>query len=88
MQIESQMVYRSLGEVYQQTGDFGESDRWYRMAIEVKPYDVTSHLTYARLLAKNVRQFIYIYIYVYMGARCMSRPSTSLHHIRDFTNGK
>jgi len=48
-----QMVYRSLGEVYQQTGDFGESDRWYRMAIEVKPYDVTSHLTYARLLAKN-----------------------------------
>ena len=48
------MVYNSLGESYQAMHDIHEGERWYRRALEIQPDDVASHLTYARLLAKNV----------------------------------
>jgi hypothetical protein len=48
------MVYNALGESYQAVGDIGQGERWYRMALEIQPDDVATHLTYARLLAKNV----------------------------------
>lgn len=54
-----QSVYQSLGEAYELTGDYHESERWFLKAVQQPDHHhhhlVSAHLTYARFLAKNVR---------------------------------
>ncbi|XP_044733446.1 protein O-mannosyl-transferase TMTC2-like [Chrysoperla carnea] len=49
-----QSVYNLLGETLTRLHQFEEAERWYQAALQVQPDHVPAHITYGKLLAKNV----------------------------------
>lgn len=49
-----QKVYNVLGETLAKMQRDEEAEKWYRAALEAEPDHVPAHITYGKLLAKNV----------------------------------
>lgn len=49
-----QSLYNMLGEAHYRLNEFAEAERWYKAALQAKPDHVPAHLTYGKMLAKNV----------------------------------
>lgn len=49
-----QNVLNLLGEAYQQMNESSRAEELFKTSIKVKPGEITTHLKYAKLLAKNV----------------------------------
>lgn len=49
-----QSVYNLLGETLSRLQQFDEAERWYQAALQAQPDHVPAHITYGKLLAKNV----------------------------------
>lgn len=49
-----QSVYNLLGETLSRLQQFEEAERWYQAALQAQPDHVPAHITYGKLLAKNV----------------------------------
>lgn len=49
-----QVLYNLLGDAYSQLKQTEEAEKWYKAALQAKPDHVPAHLTYGKLLAKNV----------------------------------
>lgn len=49
-----QSVYNLLGETLTRLHQFDEAERWYQAALQAQPDHVPAHITYGKLLAKNV----------------------------------
>ena len=48
------MLYNLLGESLGREGRHEEAELWFKAALSAKPDHVPAHLTYGKLLAKNV----------------------------------
>lgn len=53
-----QSVYNLLGETLTRLHQFEEAERWYQAALQVQPDHVPAHITYGKLLAKNVSNHV------------------------------
>lgn len=51
-----QILYNLLGEALSKLQQHDEAERWYKAALSAKPDHVPAHLTYGKLLAKNVSE--------------------------------
>lgn len=51
-----QSVFNVLGETLARLQQDEEAERWYQAALSAQPDHVPAHITYGKLLAKNVRQ--------------------------------
>lgn len=49
-----QILYNLLGETLARMKKYEEAELWYKKALKAKPDHVPTHLTYGKLLAKNV----------------------------------
>jgi tetratricopeptide (TPR) repeat protein len=49
-----QSLYNMLGEAHYRLKQYSEAERWYKAALQAKPDHVPAHLTYGKMLAKNV----------------------------------
>lgn len=49
-----QVLYNLLGDAYSQIKKTAQAEKWYKAALQAKPDHVPAHLTYGKLLAKNV----------------------------------
>ena len=61
----TQTAYNGLAEAYAALADDGRARHWRRMALDVQPDDVASHLTHARLLAKNVTTSFFFFFFFF-----------------------
>lgn len=52
-----QVLYNLLGESLTRLERHEEAERWFKAALSAKPDHVPAHLTYGKLLAKNVSTF-------------------------------
>lgn len=50
-----QSVFNVLGETLARLQQDEEAERWYQAALTAQPDHVPAHITYGKLLAKNVR---------------------------------
>jgi len=50
-----------LGEAYFKLDQLEEAEYWYKEALRVKPDHIPAHLTYAKLLARQVSFFCYFF---------------------------
>lgn len=55
-----QSVYNLLGETLSRLQQFEEAERWYQAALQVQPDHVPAHITYGKLLAKNVSTLLHL----------------------------
>jgi tetratricopeptide (TPR) repeat protein len=51
-------VYNALGEALYRTGEASEAEEWFKEALKKKPDHIPAHLTYGKMLARNVSQFL------------------------------
>lgn len=49
-----QSVFNVLGETLARLQQDEEAERWYQAALSAQPDHVPAHITYGKLLAKNV----------------------------------
>lgn len=49
-----QVLYNLLGDAYSLIKKTAQAEKWYKAALQAKPDHVPAHLTYGKLLAKNV----------------------------------
>jgi len=49
-----QVLYNLLGDAYLHLKRTSQAEKWYLAALQAKPDHVPAHLTYGKLLAKNV----------------------------------
>lgn len=52
-----QSVFNVLGETLARLQQDEEAERWYQAALTAQPDHVPAHITYGKLLAKNVMYF-------------------------------
>ena len=46
-----------MGEALYRTGEASEAEEWFKEALKKKPDHIPAHLTYGKMLARNVSQF-------------------------------
>ncbi|KDR21828.1 hypothetical protein L798_03526, partial [Zootermopsis nevadensis] len=51
-----QSLFNMLGEAYSRLGRDAEAEPWFRASLSVRPDHVPAHLTYGKLLARNVSE--------------------------------
>lgn len=49
-----QSVYNAMGEALYRTGEASEAEQWFKEALKTKPDHIPAHLTYGKMLARNV----------------------------------
>lgn len=58
-----QSVFNVLGETLARLHQDEEAERWYQAALNAQPDHVPAHITYGKLLAKNVsKKLIFLYV--------------------------
>lgn len=55
-----QSVFNVLGETLARLQQDEEAERWYMAALQAQPDHVPAHITYGKLLAKNVSTHTYL----------------------------
>lgn len=58
------MLYNLLGDAYSQLKQPEEAEKWYKAALQAKPDHIPAHLTYGKLLAKNVSVEYQVFAYI------------------------
>lgn len=84
-----QSVFNVLGETLARLQQNEEAERWYQAALNAQPDHVPAHITYGKLLAKNVSKvFIFFLLYdfftrliIYLNLSCRKQKIYS-----DITN--
>lgn len=54
-------MYNSLGEALYRNGQPEEAEQWFIKALRTKPDHVPAHLTYGKMLARNVSNHFVIF---------------------------
>lgn len=54
-----QSIYNAIGEALSRTGEALEAEEWFKKALEMQPDLVPAHLTYGKMLARNVSKHGY-----------------------------
>jgi hypothetical protein len=49
-----QSLFNLLGEAYSRLGRDADAEPWFRASLSTRPDHVPAHLTYGKLLARNV----------------------------------
>jgi len=52
--LSSQSVYNLLGETLSRLQQYAEAERWFQASLASQPDHVPAHITYGKLLARNV----------------------------------
>lgn len=67
-----QSVFNVLGETLARLHQDEEAERWYQAALNAQPDHVPAHITYGKLLAKNVSRKSFLNL------KCVPSPSLLL----------
>jgi len=49
-----QSLFNMLGEAYSRLGRDADAEPWFRASLSTRPDHVPAHLTYGKLLSRNV----------------------------------
>lgn len=52
-----QSVYNLLGETLSRLQQYAEAERWFQASLASQPDHVPAHITYGKLLARNVSSY-------------------------------
>ncbi|XP_060530399.1 protein O-mannosyl-transferase TMTC2 [Cylas formicarius] len=79
-----QTVFNILGETLARMQQDEEAERWYRAALDAQPDHVPAHITYGKLLAKNVSRASEAEQWFRKAQRLAPKDASVYHHYGEF----
>ncbi|CAG9861076.1 unnamed protein product [Phyllotreta striolata] len=79
-----QSVFNVLGETLARLEQDEEAERWYRAALHAQPDHVPAHITYGKLLAKNISRVAEAEQWFRKAQRIAPRDPSVFHHYGEF----
>ncbi|XP_066257077.1 protein O-mannosyl-transferase Tmtc2-like [Euwallacea similis] len=79
-----QKIYNILGETLAKLQQDEEAEKWYRAALEAEPDHVPAHITYGKLLAKNVSRSVEAEQWFRRAQRLAPNDPSVYHHYGAF----
>ncbi|XP_017769001.1 PREDICTED: transmembrane and TPR repeat-containing protein CG4341 [Nicrophorus vespilloides] len=83
-----QSVFNVLGETLARLHQDEEAERWYQAALNAQPDHVPAHITYGKLLAKNVSRIVEAEQWFRRAKRLAPEDASVYHHYGEFLASK